>query len=135
MVRKEHDIAVQMLRDNVPICEISKATGYTSNYIQILKKRYGISRVKITVSSFDEVIMRMAAQGKSCEEIGEEIGYSAVTVKNYLQAKRHDAKQMPEKIEFPEETLTFAERKPIRISHVEYGGKVYMDVTDLYCPG
>ena len=135
MVRKEHDTAVQMLRNNVPICQISKATGYTSNYIQILKKKYGINHVKITVSSFDDLIMRMAAQGKSCEEIGKEIGYSGVTIKNYLQAKRHEVKQLPEEIEFPEETLTFAERKPIRIFPVEYGGKSYIDVTDIYCPG
>ena len=74
----------------------------------------------------------MVGEGKTRREIADAIGYSTKTVYDYLRQKRRD-EQDPVELEYS--NLTFAEPKRINISRVKCGGKAYMDVTDLYCPG
>lgn len=76
--------------------------------------------------------MRMVGEGKTRREIADAIGYSTKTVYDYLRQKRRD-EQDPVELEYS--NLIFAEPKRINISRVECGGRAYMDVTDLYCPG
>lgn len=134
MKRKESkDLMMQMLRDGVPYKEITEATGYkvTSlhRYAQDIDERK--EHHNTGVKSYKELIIRWFAQGKTAEEIGELIGYSPVTVKNKYNEWKREEKCRDE----PEESiLTFADRKPICIPVVEYEGKKWQDVTEIYCP-
>ncbi len=143
MKRKENkDLMMQMLRDGVPYKEIAEATGYkvTSlhRYAQDIEERK--EHQNTGVKSYKDLIIRWFEQGKTAEEIGELIGYSPVTVKNkYNEWKREEkCRDEPEEIEevaFPEKQLSFAERKTFRPPIVEYAGKKWQDVTEIYCPG
>lgn len=143
MKRKENkDLMMQMLRDGVPYKEIAEATGYkvTSlhRYAQDIEERK--EHQNTGVKSYKDLIIRWFEQGKTAEEIGELIGYSPVTVKNkYNEWKREEKfRDEPEEIEevaFPEKQLSFAERKTFRPPIVEYAGKKWQDVTEIYCPG
>ena len=143
MKRKENkDLMMQMLRDGVPYKEIAEATGYkvTSlhRYAQDIEERK--EHQNTGVKSYKDLIIRWFERGKTAEEIGELIGYSPVTVKNkYNEWKREEKfRDEPEEIEevaFPEKQLSFAERKTFRPPIVEYAGKKWQDVTEIYCPG
>lgn len=143
MKRKENKhLMMQMLRDGVPYKEIAEATGYkvTSlhRYAQDIEERK--EHQNTGVKSYKELIIRWFEQGKTAEEIGELIGYSPVTVKNkYNEWKREEKfRDEPEEIEevaFPEKQLSFAERKTFQPPIVEYAGKKWQDVTEIYCPG
>lgn len=143
MKRKENkDLMMQMLRDGLPYKEIAEATGYkvTSlhRYAQDIEERK--EHQNTGVKSYKDLIIRWFERGKTAEEIGELIGYSPVTVKNkYNEWKREEKfRDEPEEIEevaFPEKQLSFAERKTFRPPIVEYAGKKWQDVTEIYCPG
>nr|DAQ87061.1 MAG TPA: transcriptional regulator EpsA [Caudoviricetes sp.] len=143
MKRKENkDLMMQMLRDGLPYKEIAEATGYkvTSlhRYAQDIEERK--EHQNTGVKSYKDLIIRWFEQGKTAEEIGELIGYSPVTVKNkYNEWKREEKfRDEPDEIEevaFPEKQLSFAERKTFRPPIVEYAGKKWQDVTEIYCPG
>lgn len=133
---------MQMLRDGLPYKEIAEATGYkvTSlhRYAQDIEERK--EHQNTGVKSYKDLIIRWFEQGKTAEEIGELIGYSPVTVKNkYNEWKREEKfRDEPDEIEevaFPEKQLSFAERKTFRPPIVEYAGKKWQDVTEIYCPG
>ena len=143
MKRKENkDLMMQMLRDGLPYKEIAEATGYkvTSlhRYAQDIEERK--EHQNTGVKSSKDLIIRWFERGKAAEEIGELIGYSPVTVKNkYNEWKREEKfRDEPEEIEevaFPETQLSYAERKTFRPPIVEYAGKKWQDVTEIYCPG
>ncbi len=135
---KDKEKALQMLRDNIPIDEIAEATGYSRGYLNSLTKLCGIVRTKITIENYKEQIFYMVEQGKTPAEIGQAIGYSEITVHNCINTWKREEKYMdePEVIKdyYPEEILTLVERKPIQCPTVEYEGKRWRDVTEVYCP-
>lgn len=134
---KDKEKALQMLRDNIPIGEIVEATGYSWGYLSQLIKLHGIVRTKITIESYKEQILYMTQQGRTPAEIGQAIGYSEITVHNRIAVWKREAKcrDEPEEVAFPKKQLSFAERKTFRCPTVEYEGKKWQDVTEIYCPG
>ena len=133
ITQEDHDKALEMLRQGMSVRDIADATGHTPPPIRAIAKQHGITPAKRrTVADYDEVIMRMAGEGRTDAEIGAAIGYSTKTVHAYLGQKRRDAKDPAES---EDSNLTFAEPRPVRISRVESKGRVYMDVTDIFCPG
>lgn len=129
--KEQHEKALEMLRQGMTAGAVARATGYNKCYILEMARKNGISCGRSSIARCDEVIMSMAGAGKSLTEIGEAIGYSPVTVRNYLRGR---GKRVEETIEIDYSKLTFAEPRRINITHVEHGGKVYTDVTDIYCP-
>lgn len=141
ITQEDHDKALEMLRQGMSLRNIAAATGHSRPTIATIAKQHGIQTAKKrTVADCGEIIMQMAEEGKTEQEIADAIGYSRRTVYVYLLEKRKAAKK-PVKVEDSmddddkDSNLTFAEPKRINISRVECGGKAYMDVTDLYCPG
>lgn len=135
----KQDKAIQMLRDNVPTGEIVEATGYSRDYLYILAKRKQITRKRITIGDYGDQILYMMEQGKSFSEIGNAIGYSPVTVKNYIVAYKHRMKKAEteetiEDIAFPERQLSFVKPKKVKIYRVTYFGVKYLDVSERYIP-
>lgn len=140
MKRKENkDLMMQMLRDGLPYKEIAEATGYkvTSlhRYAQDIEERK--EHQNTGVKSYKDLIIRWFEQGKTAEEIGELIGYSPVTVKNkYNEWKREEkCRDEPEEIEevaFPENQLSFVERRKVKTYPATYGNKRWIDITDGY---
>ena len=131
ITQEDHDKALEMLRQGMSVKTIADAMGYTPPPIRAIAKEHGITPAKRrTIADYDEVITRMAGEGRTNAEIGAAIGYSAKTVYTYLWQKRNDAKRQAE-----DSNLTFAEPRQVHISRVESKGRVYMDVTDIFCPG
>ena len=141
---KSKDKAIQMLRDNIPIGEIVEATGYSRGYLYKLGTSNGIIRERVSINDYKEQILYMAEQGKTYAEIGQAIGYSEITVHNYINAWKREEKRKAEpeerkaeeieEVAFPEKQLSFVERKPVHIPVAEYEGKKWQDVTELCCP-
>ncbi len=136
ITQEDRDKVLDMLRQGMSLRNIAAATGHSRPTIATIAKQHGIQTAKKrTVADCGEIIMQMAEEGKTEQEIADAIGYSRRTVYVYLLEKRKAAKK-PVKVEDSKDSnLTFAEPKRINISRVECGGKAYMDVTDLYCPG
>lgn len=128
--KEDREKALEMLRQGISTRDIVKATGYTPGHIRQMARQNDIVIKRRGIWHCDEVIMRMYGVGKSLDEIGEEIGYSPVTVRNYLR----DRGRNEEIVESDYSKLTFAEPSRVNISRVECRGRTYMDVTDIYCP-
>lgn len=144
---KDKEKAIRMLRDNIPIEDIVEATGYSRGYLYKLGSSNGIVWERVSINDYREQILYMIEQGKTPEEIGQVIGYSKITVRNCVNAWKRAEKRLAEpeernaeqegieEVAFPEKQLSFVERKTFRCPVVEYEGKKWQDVTEIYCPG
>lgn len=137
--------AIQMLRDNIPFKDIVEATGYEIDYLRCLASRKKIKRKRISIRDYGDQIMFMEEQGKTYDEIGEAIGYSPISVKNYIGDRKRKEKLAPQneaesldedimEIAFPQEQLSFAEHRVVETPIVVCEGRRWRDVTALYCP-
>ena len=139
--------SIRRLRDNIPIEDIVEATGYSRGYLYKLGSSNGIVWERVSINDYREQILYMIEQGKTPEEIGQAIGYSKITVRNCVNAwkraekrlaepeERNTEQERIEEVAFPEKQLSFVERKTFRPPIVEYEGKKWQDVTEIYCPG
>lgn len=141
--RERKERALQMFRDNVPIGDIEEATGYSRAYLYHLASPLGIKRKRVTIRDYGDQIMLMDQQGKTYSEIGEAIGYSPVSVRNYIDGRKREEKrsELPDvddediaEMAFPQKQLSFEEPRIIETPLIEYQGKIWRDVTALYCP-
>lgn len=127
MTKKE--IAYSMIQSGASTDEIAEKTGISKVYVREIR-RNAIS--KITISDYEDKICSMREDGKTYEEIGREIGYSASTIKNFLQKVRQERKII-ENSEC-EKNLTYASCKPPRSYRVSYQGKRYLCENEFYIP-
>lgn len=127
MTKKE--IAYSMIQSGASIDEIAEKTGISKVYIREIRRN---AIPKITISDYEDKICSMREDGKTYEEIGREIGYSASTIKNFLQKVRQERKII-ENAEC-EKNLTYAPCKPPRSYMVSYQGKRYLCENEFYIP-
>lgn len=127
MTKKE--IAYSMIQSGASTDEIAEKTGISKVYIREIRRN---AIPKITISDYEDKICSMREDGKTYEEIGREIGYSASTIKNFLQKVRHERKII-ENAEC-EKNLTYAPCKPTRSYRVSYQGKRYLCENEFYIP-
>ena len=127
MTKKE--IAYSMIQSGASIDEIAEKTGISKVYVREIRRN---TIPKITISDYEDKICSMREDGKTYEEIGREIGYSASTIKNFLQKVRQERKII-ENAEC-EKNLTYAPCKPLRSYRVSYQGKRYLCENEFYIP-
>ena len=87
MTKKE--IAYSMIQNGASTDEIAEKTGISKVYVREIRRNV---IPKITISDYEDKICSMREDGKTYEEIGREIGYSASTIKNFLQKVRQERK-------------------------------------------
>lgn len=87
MTKKE--IAYSMIQSGASTDEIAEKTGISKVYVREIRRNL---IPKITISDYEDKIFSMREDGKTYEEIGREIGYSASTIKNFLQKVRQERK-------------------------------------------
>lgn len=127
MTKKE--IAYSMIQSGASTDEIAEKTGISKVYVREIRRNV---IPKITISDYEDKICSMSEDGKTYEEIGREIGYSASTIKNFLQKVRQERKII-ENAEC-EKNLTYASCKPPRSYRVSYQGKRYLCENEFYIP-
>lgn len=127
MTKKE--IAYSMIQSGASTDEIAEKTGISKVYVREIRRNV---IPKITISDYEDKIFSMREDGKTYEEIGREIGYSASTIKNFLQKVRQERKII-ENAEC-EKNLTYASCKPPRSYRVSYQGKRYLCENEFYIP-
>lgn len=127
MTKKE--IAYSMIQSGASTDEIAEKTGISKVYVREIRRNV---IPKITISDYEDKICSMREDGKTYEEIGREIGYSASTIKNFLQKVRQERKII-ENAEC-EKNLTYASCKPPRSYRVSYQGKRYLCENEFYIP-
>lgn len=127
MTKKE--IAYSMIQSGASTDEIAEKTGISKVYVREIRRN---AIPKITISDYEDKICSMREDGKTYEEIGREIGYSASTIKNFLQKVRQERKII-ENAEC-EKNLTYASCKPPRSYRVSYQGKRYLCENEFYIP-
>ena len=127
MTKKE--IAYSMIQSGASTDEIAEKTGISKVYVREIRRN---AIPKITISDYEDKICSMREDGKTYEEIGREIGYSASTIKNFLQKVRQERKII-ENAEC-EKNLTYASCKPPRSYRVSYQGKRYLCENEYYIP-
>lgn len=127
MTKKE--IAYSMIQSGASTDEIAEKTGISKVYLREIRRNV---IPKITISDYEDKICSMREDGKTYEEIGREIGYSASTIKNFLQKVRQE-RRIIENAEC-EKNLTYASCKPPRSYRVSYQGKRYLCENEFYIP-
>lgn len=127
MTKKE--IAYSMIQSGASTDEIAEKTGISKVYVREIRRN---TIPKITISDYENKICSMREDGKTYEEIGREIGYSASTIKNFLQNVRQERKII-ENAEC-EKNLKYAPCKPPRSYRVSYQGKRYLCENEFYIP-
>lgn len=127
MTKKE--IAYSMIQNGASTDEIAEKTGISKVYVREIRRNV---IPKITISDYEDKICSMREDGKTYEEIGREIGYSASTIKNFLQKVRQERKII-ENAEC-EKNLTYAPCKQPRSYRVSYQGKRYLCENEYYIP-
>lgn len=127
MTKKE--IAYSMIQSGASTDEIAEKTGISKVYVREIRRNV---IPKITISDYEDKICSMREDGKTYEEIGREIGYSASTIKNFLQKVRQERKII-ENAEC-EKNLTYAPCKPPRSYRVSYQGNRYLCENEFYIP-
>lgn len=127
MTKKE--IAYSMIQSGASTDEIAEKTGISKVYVREIRRNV---IPKITISDYEDKICSMREDGKTYEEIGREIGYSASTIKNFLQKVRQERKII-ENAEC-EKNLTYAPCKQPRSYRVSYQGKRYLCENEYYIP-
>lgn len=127
MTKKE--IAYSMIQSGASTDEIAEKTGISKVYVREIRRN---TIPKITISDYEDKICSMREDGKTYEEIGREIGYSASTIKNFLQKVRQERKII-ENAEC-KKNLTYAPCKPPRSYRVSYQGKRYLCENEFYIP-
>ena len=127
MTKKE--IAYSMIQSGASTDEIAEKTGISKVYVREIRRNV---IPKITISDYEDKICSMREDGKTYEEIGREIGYSASTIKNFLQKVRQERKII-ENAEC-EKNLTYAPCKQPRSYRVSYQGKRYLCENEFYIP-